>query len=412
MLLLLPVAFARPSATVALTFDDLPYQTRDRRPALEDPAERAAVTEAILAALGRTPAAVFVNCGWLADGEDLAERWGRAGHAVANHTAHHPSVDRAEDWATEVAACDLRLRGVPGFEPWFRYPYLRHGQTAEVRAAAGAALAASGLRNVPPTVPTSEWWLGAAYDRADAPTREALASAYVDHVVESIRLAQDHARARVGHDVPHVVLLHVNRLEADHLGALLSRFEAEDIAVVPVERALRDEVYARPDVYDGGGSVSWLFRLDPTGPPDPEPFGALEGALAQRFRPAHGLRWTWAVPIERQTAFSDEVARRVHALGIDLELEAVDGRLVAEVFSLPSEEELVRAALLGGSTLEWSVALDLPEALRVDDPARGLRVVPGAVSRRGGAEAVTSAAAVQGPADAIAALAESAPEGG
>src|SRR5262245_49837566 len=76
---------------VALTFDDLPYQTRGPAPVVTDPALWARVNAAVLAALAkhRAPAAVFVNCGFLSQKDELVDAWWAAGHAVGNHTAHH-----------------------------------------------------------------------------------------------------------------------------------------------------------------------------------------------------------------------------------------------------------------------------------------------------------------------------------
>lgn len=152
-----------PADRIALTIDDLPYQTRrGGRAGLADVAERAAVSDAMIAALQtrNVPATVFVNCGNLAEGENLPERWAKAGFQIGNHTHNHADVDGVgvDGWRAQISDCDARLRGTTaGPIRWFRFPYLRQGETASRRDEAAAVLAEAGYQNAPVTEASAEW---------------------------------------------------------------------------------------------------------------------------------------------------------------------------------------------------------------------------------------------------------------
>lgn len=281
-------AAARPEPTaLALTFDDLPYQTAGRRGPTAPPERWDAVSRTILAHLkdADAPAAVFVNARWAPP--ELVATWRRTGATIGNHTASHLHVDRTppDEWAADVRAAHEALGAVS----WFRYPYLNQGRDQATAAAAEAALAAVGERNAPVTIPTVEWYLAQRYDEStDDAVRAELAAAFVETTREAFAAARDlgerAARARGRTEpVPHVLLLHVNDLEADHLPQLLVALAADGARFAPLEEVLADPLFAEPPGVMAGGR-GWLGRLDPDAP---DPFVAQEEAVTLRF-PAVG----------------------------------------------------------------------------------------------------------------------------
>jgi peptidoglycan/xylan/chitin deacetylase (PgdA/CDA1 family) len=269
---------------VALTFDDLPYQTAQGRPTAPQ-AEWSDVSASILAHLreASVPAAVFVNGDAAEDAPALVAKWTGAGHTVGNHTARHVSVDRVspDEWAADVRRShETLVRQSGGPIAWFRYPYLRQGADQATADAAAAVLAGLGERNAPVTVATTEWYLAQRYDAATTDdAREELTRAFVDTTREDLLAAVRLAKVHRPEPVPHVLLLHVNHLEADHLDELLVALAAEGVRFVTLEAAMADPIYGEPTRPQPGGS-SWLVRLHPDGP---DPFAVREAALAKRF---------------------------------------------------------------------------------------------------------------------------------
>ncbi|KFC72999.1 polysaccharide deacetylase family protein [Massilia sp. LC238] len=148
--------------SVAFTFDDGPILAAT--PHLGPQARNAAM----LAALARqqVQAALFVTVGNGADrpeGLALARAWGQAGHALANHTMTHPDLDSDKvtlaQYQQEVLDCDRVIAALPGYQKWYRYTYLREGNSKDKRDGMRAFLRQQGYRNGYVTLDTSDWRL-------------------------------------------------------------------------------------------------------------------------------------------------------------------------------------------------------------------------------------------------------------
>ena len=239
-----------PAQSVAFTFDDGPRL--ESTPRLDPEARNRALLDALK--LHGVRAALFVTLGNGADrpeGLALARAWGEAGHFLGNHTVTH--LDLNSDavtlarYAGEILACDAVLRPLPGFRPWFRFTFLREGNTPEKRDGIRAFLKERGLRNAYVTLDTSDWRLNAALvevlkanPAADlAPIR----AAYLDHLRQRAEAYRDLSRRLFGRDIPQVLLLHHNLLNALFLDDAISLFERTGWTVVDPETAYRDFVY-------------------------------------------------------------------------------------------------------------------------------------------------------------------------
>jgi peptidoglycan/xylan/chitin deacetylase (PgdA/CDA1 family) len=269
--------------TVAITLDDLGATAESSAPEISERILRALAVE-------NAPVAVFVNCRSL---ESRTLRlWQQAGATFGNHTATHLDLDAAgadDVWWRDVETCDARLQGElherVGF---FRYPYLRYGNTAEARETAARRLAGLGYSIAHVTAATSEWLLADYYQRAvesgDAALASELAVAYVAHLTDTLEAARDWAIRKTGQDIRQITLAHVNRLAADHLAEALAALRARGWQFVSLKDALSDPVYSLPDAYTGGCGCSWLARIAPAlRPGETYVFGEFEAQIRQRF---------------------------------------------------------------------------------------------------------------------------------
>ena len=68
------------------------------------------------------------------------------------------------------------------------------------------------------------------------------------------------SQALLGYNVPHVWLLHANELNAVAFVDLVDGVRRRGYRVVPLDEALADPAYARPDGYTGRYGPSWLHR--------------------------------------------------------------------------------------------------------------------------------------------------------
>lgn len=256
--------------SVAVTFDDLPFAGTDLGVA-------EVATDALLVALATrdVPASGFVNTAALdrAGGETraaLLEAWLDAGHRLENHSRSHPHYNGAEQavYLADVAEGHDRLAAF--LEPWrqavrwYRAPFNEVGETAEKRRALLDLLASQRVALAPFTVEHSDWMFDAVYRRALDASDHALAArvrtAYVAQLDRALAFAEATSRETFGREIPQVLLLHANRLNADAMPAMLDRMAARGYRFVTLDEASADPAYDTPNAYEGKWGISWLHR--------------------------------------------------------------------------------------------------------------------------------------------------------
>ncbi|MBP1207840.1 peptidoglycan/xylan/chitin deacetylase (PgdA/CDA1 family) [Duganella sp. 1411] len=236
--------------SVAFTFDDGP---RLEETPLMSPQQR---NQAMLDALAahKVSAALFVTCDFGATkpaGYALAKAWGDAGHALGNHTMTH--LDLAAKTVTlaqyqqEIRDCDRITSTLPGYRKWFRFTYLREGDTPEKRDGMRAFLKEHGYRNGYVSLDTSDWRLDEKLNevlRADPKADIApIKKAYLAHVKQRAIAYRDLSRKLEGRDIPQVMLQHHNLLNALWLKDVIQQFVDMGWTIVTPAQAFADPVY-------------------------------------------------------------------------------------------------------------------------------------------------------------------------
>lgn len=287
-----PVRSARnPSEDVAgqrrivLTFDDLPAQRASRLPEGRIASILPRLADELAA--GEIPAIGFVNEEKLrVDGELRAERvrlleeWLDAGLELGNHTYSHPDLHRVplEQYLDDILRGEEISRALvaerKGRLRYFRHPFLRTGTDLDTKQAVERFLGEHGYRVAPVTIDNSEWIFARAYDealdRGDSELQRRLGVAYLDYMESMVAYYEDQSRALFGREIPQVLLLHANALNADHLSGLIERLRGRGYRFVDLDTALEDPAYDSPDRYVGPGGITWLHRwalsrdVDPT----------------------------------------------------------------------------------------------------------------------------------------------------
>jgi peptidoglycan/xylan/chitin deacetylase (PgdA/CDA1 family) len=192
-----------------------------------------------------------------------------AGFDLGNHTYSHFSID---DVPFETYKADLirgeavtrRLLEARGRRlRYFRHPQLRTGPTAEYKAALDALLAERGYRVAPVTVDNNDFVFADVYGRArtrgDRDTMARVAAAYVPYMETVFAHFEGLSRQFLGYELPQVLILHANELNADLLPDLVNMLRARTYAFVSLDEALEDPAYRLPEVRAARG-LSWLHR--------------------------------------------------------------------------------------------------------------------------------------------------------
>jgi peptidoglycan/xylan/chitin deacetylase (PgdA/CDA1 family) len=270
---------SRPTHTMAVTIDDLPWNHQGEGAGFVDAARRG--TDAMLAALRshRAPAVAVVNEGKLdAPAPDeraarvaLLRQWVDAGHVLGNHGFSHRDANAltAEAYLADVARGDAVTRELmrprQPYALYFRHPYTHTGDTLEKRDAITRGLAARGYTVMPHTIENADWMFNLAYVRADAAGRAKLLEAYLAHTIAATAFAEAKAAELFGReDVPQTLVIHALTLNADGLDRLLTLLEGRGYRFITLDEAMRDKAYATPDAFVGRNGPSWLYRWSRT----------------------------------------------------------------------------------------------------------------------------------------------------
>lgn len=264
---------------IVLTFDDLPAQ---RAQGLS-PARMVEITDGLLRTLGehKIPAIGFVNEDKLEVDDKveparvkLLERWLDAGHELGNHSYSHPDLNRVRnaqglaEYQRDVLrgeAVTRKLIEARGGKPrYFRHPFLRTGRDLETKRGFERFLTEHGYAVAPVTVDNSEWIFARAYDeildRGDEALQKKMGKAYVDYMVSMVEYYEGQSRAILDREIPQILLLHANAINAHHLDALVAGLERRGYRFVGLDAALEDPAYDSADTYVGSGGITWLHR--------------------------------------------------------------------------------------------------------------------------------------------------------
>lgn len=265
LLALVALAEGQGPKRMAITLDDLPFGY-PRNLTLSE--QRDAVTR-VLAVLDKhqVTATVFVIGRNVTDANrSLVDAVARAGHVVGNHSFSHRDlgVVPADDYVADIQ------KGEEAIKPWlkgvqyFRYPFLRQGNTVEKRDTVLNWLASRGIAVAPVTIDNNDYVYNQQLVDAKAEGRAAdVRDAYLDHMMKSAAYYDAKGRARMGRAVDQVLLLHMNYLNSLYLDDLLQRFRDTGWSFITLEEALKDAVYGLKYDYVGAQGAGHLDAIKP-----------------------------------------------------------------------------------------------------------------------------------------------------
>jgi peptidoglycan/xylan/chitin deacetylase (PgdA/CDA1 family) len=292
---LAPVLLSGAERSVAVTFDDLPGPPAGLLSnRVLDLREN---TRKLLASFRGhgVPVVGFVNEGKLVvDGETPADAlartavlktWLEAGFELGNHTYSHHDLNTTPlaEFEADVVRGEPVTRGLLAEHGqrlrYFRHPFLHVGLDLEKRRAFESFLAARGYTIAPVTIDNDEYVYAFVYAgalrRGDAAMAAKVAADYLRYMEAVVAFSEEVSRNLLGREIPQVLLLHANVLNADCFGKVAESMKARGYRFITLAKALEDEAYRRPDTYVGRSGFSWLHHWELTAgrqrSPSPDP---------------------------------------------------------------------------------------------------------------------------------------------
>ena len=216
------------------------------------------------------------GCGAMAP---LLKIWLEAGLELGNHTASHRDFNARpiEEFQADTLAGEKTLRALGRPPRWFRYPFLRSGKQLPKKRAFEKWLDEHGYRIAPVTIDNDEYLYARDYAQALArgDEREAarIADEYLRYMTEIFAFYEKLSVSTLGYELPQILLLHDNQLNADHFDRLAAMMRKRGYRFITMDEAMKDPAYARRDAYVGARGLSWLHRwaLDAGKPAPPQP---------------------------------------------------------------------------------------------------------------------------------------------
>ena len=257
--------------TIAVTIDDLPYVNFADGPYLTN---ARAGTANILSTLKKhkVPAVGFVNEHMLNSGDRIAllREWVDAGMVLGNHTYSHPDFNRltVEQFEEEITKGDVvtrqLMRSRQPYQLYFRHPMTHTGDTREKKEAIEQFLSARGYKVTPHTIENSDFIFNVPYAHAlqkgDKALAKRLRDAYLDFTIAATEFAEKISPEVFGREIPQLLLIHSNSINADCLDELLQKLEARGYTFVSLDQVMADPAYQTKDTFVTKTGPTWLMR--------------------------------------------------------------------------------------------------------------------------------------------------------
>lgn len=272
---LLASSGAAPNREMAITFDDLPLNTRN----FHDLESQQNITEKLVKCIQAhsIPAVGFVNESKLYRNDEpdsarvaLLEMWLDAGCELGNHTFSHPTLHHTplEEFQDNVLRGERVMKSVLSSRGetlrYFRHPCLHTGRDLETKHALEEFLAHHGYTIAPVTMDNSEWIYAAAYENAlvagDSLMATRILADYVPYMERVMSYYEQQSVAFLGYEMKQILLLHANALNADCFDQILEIVKSRGYSLISLSEALTDSAFGLPDTFVGASGISWLHR--------------------------------------------------------------------------------------------------------------------------------------------------------
>ena len=263
-------AMAMTHMELAVTIDDLPTTGT-----LPPGTTRMAIVEQMIDALRRhaVPGVYgFVNGGQVHDYpelEPILTAWRKGGLLLGNHTFSHVDLDQvtSTEFVADIERNEPLLDRLSPQGSWkyFRYPYLHQGNAPDKQSAVRRWLASRGYRVAPVTVYVEHWEWSDAYARCIARQDMPAVTRVKEMYVEAGRARLHWASALSGQlfkrQIKHVLLLHLDALDAAVLDDLLRLHRAGGATLISLEAAIQEPAYRQYEAAAVDGDHTFLIQV-------------------------------------------------------------------------------------------------------------------------------------------------------
>lgn len=231
---------------LAITFDDSP---RAAKGYLDGPKRARTLIDHLEQHDVEQVAFFSVSQGLDEEGKKRLAAYDAAGHLIANHTHTHPNINESTfaAYKEEFLQADVALKGYKNFKKWFRFPYLREGDTLEKRDGMRHLFKEKGYFNAYITLNNYDWYMEVLFQDAVKQQGvefnfEAMKDFYVAVIIEGIEYYDQMAIKHIQRSPKHVLLLHEMDISALFIGDLVDALREKGWSIITPEAAYSDPI--------------------------------------------------------------------------------------------------------------------------------------------------------------------------
>ena len=204
-------------------------------------------------------------------GKFLLAEWDKQNHSIANHTFSHPNFNdknnTVEIFEDELLNTDSIINQYKNHVKFFRFPYLKEGNTKEKIDGMRSILKKNNYRNGHVTIDASDWYVNSRLINQLKYRKKvdtlAFQEFYLKHIIERANFYEKISYELNGRHINHTLLLHHNLTSALFLKNLIHRFKSEGWEIIDAMEAYNDSIYnSVPTVVPAGESLIWSLAKE------------------------------------------------------------------------------------------------------------------------------------------------------
>jgi peptidoglycan-N-acetylglucosamine deacetylase len=189
------------------------------------------------------------------------------GHLLGNHSFSHPDLNKIsiENYKLDILKCDSIISPLINGNKYFRYPLLHRGDSKLKKEKIYQFLKEQDYKIASVSIDNNDFTFNKptlnAYLNSDTAEINAIRIQYIKHMQSQIDYFSTLSNDKLGRDMKHVLLLHMNFSTSLFLDDLLSMMKEDGWEFIQLDAALKDPVYFIPDNYCGTKGLGWLERI-------------------------------------------------------------------------------------------------------------------------------------------------------
>jgi len=201
-------------------------------------------------------------------GKKLLESWNNDGHKIANHTFKHTNYNNKdysfESFKDDFMKNDSILKMYSNFCKFFRFPYLKEGNTQEKIDPVRTFFKEQNYRNGYVTIDASDWYIDSRLIKRLRENPNADISDfkkfYLNHIWERAQFYEKLSYELKGRHIKHTLLLHHNLAASLFIDDLIKMFNSKGWEIISAEDAFKDPIYNETPAYAGESLIYALAK--------------------------------------------------------------------------------------------------------------------------------------------------------